>query len=214
MKFPELIIFDCDGTLVDSEPISNQVVADMMNDLGISMTRDRSVELFAGKSFKDIIAYIEHQLEAPLSFDFEPEFRKNAQLAFEKFLLPSKGVVSFIENLQIPYCVASNGPTIKMETTLKVTGLNKYFNEGNIFSAYDIQSWKPEPDLFLHATKKMGFLPERCLVIEDTTSGIQAAINAKIPVIVFDPKNEKPGIEDTELIYFSSFEDLDLSTLL
>ncbi len=117
MKKYELIIFDCDGTLVNSEPISNQVVAEMMTDIGINMTKEMSIELFAGKKFSDIEAHIKNHGIDPEDIGFEKAFRKNSKLAFEKFLEPMPGVIEFIESTDCKICVASNGPQQKMDIT-------------------------------------------------------------------------------------------------
>lgn len=207
-----MIIFDCDGTLVDSEPISNQVVADMMTDAGLPMTKDQSIALFAGKKFADIEAYLEKHLNNPLSFDFEKEFRIQSKIAFEKELKPMPGVISFIESLEIPFCVASNGPRTKMDTTLSVSGLSYYFNEVNTFSAYDIKRWKPQPDLFIHVCAKMNTSLEQCLVIEDTISGVQAALNAKIDCIAYNPKDESNLLE-AGVPNFKYFDKLDIRNI-
>ena len=185
-KAYDLIIFDCDGTLVDSEFLSNSVVAEMIRELGIPLTDLEAYKIFSGTSMSDIISYIEGQLNQPIPYDFEAKFRPRVQKVFETQLQPMPGVVSFIEKLKTAKCVASNGPRIKMETTLKVTGLDKHFSNQDIFSAYDLNKWKPDPDLFLYAVKEKGYIPERCLVIEDSKSGVTAAVRAAIDVIVIE----------------------------
>lgn len=203
MKKYGLVIFDCDGTLVDSEPVSNQVVADMMNALGIEMTKEKSIELFAGTQFSFIHQYVIDRVDLADDFNFEKEFRRQSKVAFEKHLNPVPGVRTFIESLTIPYCVASNGPKEKMTVTLKVTGLDKYFEEQKIFSAYDINSWKPDPGLFLHAADSMGFKPEETIVIEDTISGVMAANNAGIDCMV-----HRDNIDDTfKGLDYKTFDD-------
>ncbi|NNE27462.1 MAG: HAD family hydrolase [Saprospiraceae bacterium] len=206
MKY-KLIIFDCDGTLVDSEPVSNKVVSDMINELGIPMTPEKSIALFAGTQFSNIVNYI-HRFQPEVSAqNFEGQFRERSKVAFEKFLTPIAGVVDFIESLDIPYCVASNGPRLKMETTLSVTNLKAYFG-GNIFSAYDIESWKPEPDLFLYAAEKMGFKAEETLVIEDTISGLDAAVNAEMDCAIFSDNGSVSEFEGKAKYIFNHFNEL------
>ena len=214
MQNIDLIIFDCDGTLVDSEPISNQVVADMMNQLNIPMTKERSIELFAGKKFADIVHYIEANIDYPLDFNFESEFRVQSKIAFEKYLKPIPGVIDFIESLDIRYCVASNGPRIKMETTLSVTGLDKYFTDENTFSAYDINKWKPDPALFLHAASSLNSKPASSLVIEDTISGATAAINANMKCIIYSTDKESEIFNSMGLTTFSDFLSIDLNAVV
>jgi len=184
MKY-DLIIFDCDGTLVDSEELSNHLIATMLREIGITISDQESVNLFKGKSFADIENYISQNLDHSLEFNFQESFRQRSKILFEAELEAIEGAESFIKSLNIPICVASNGPQIKMQTTLAVTGLDKYFAPPTIFSAYDIQIWKPEPDLFLEASKAMGSTPEKTLVIEDTVVGGQAAKNAGMNFLIY-----------------------------
>lgn len=188
----DLIIFDCDGTLVDTETISNQLISDMMNEIGIQMSPKKCLDLFKGTQFKNITDYIESNIETPLSFNFENLFRKRCHSLFEKDLKEIEGATWFINLLKIPYCVASNGPRIKMNSSLKITGLSRHFDESNIFSAYDIDKFKPLPDLFLLAAEKNNTHPSKCLVFEDTVPGIEGAFNAKMDVIGI----HHPGIND------------------
>lgn len=193
----KLIIFDCDGTLVDSEDISNRVVAEMLRELSIDITDQEAFDKFHGKAFKDIKMYIKEQT-GKLDFDFEKAFRPRSNAIFEKELQPIVGVPEFIERLTIPFCVASNAPQEKMAVSLPATKLSQYFPEENRFSAYDLQKWKPEPDLFLHAAAQMGMTKEDCLVVEDSMSGAMGAVNAEMDVIVFRKPESKefnlPGV--------------------
>ena len=189
----ELIILDCDGTLVDSEPLSNRVIAEMLTEIGIPMSAKQAFDRFAGTSMSQIISYIETK-KGRLDFDFEERFRSLTKVVFEKELKPIPGVEDFIQALSTPYCVASNGPKRKMAITLKVTGLSRYFADDHIFSAYDIQEWKPSPALFLHAAQRMGHSPDKCLVIEDTSAGAEAAIAAGMDLLLYDPHDE-PQLE-------------------
>ena len=194
-----LIIFDCDGTLVDSEGLSNQLIAQMMNEIGIPMTEQESLDLFKGTHFGKITDYAAQYLHKDLDFDFdfEAEYRRRCKVLFEKHLKEVRGAKDFIASLTKDYCVASNGPKVKMNTSLTVTGLMDLLDENCIFSAYDIDRFKPEPDLFLYAAAKMGATPEDCLVIEDTIPGIEAALNAKMDVWAI----HHPGINDDILSY-------------
>jgi len=194
MKY-ELIIFDCDGTLVDSEGISNGIVADLINKAGVKMSRKEAVDRFKGTNFKVITDYIEEQIGRKMPYDFESEFRQLSHEAFEKELQPIPGVIDFLEALPIPCCVASNGPQIKMEVTLGVTGLHKYFDMSNTFSAYDLKKWKPEPHLFQYSALAMDVPEEKCLVIEDTIPGAMGAINANMDLFVYAPHDQKAFIE-------------------
>jgi HAD superfamily hydrolase (TIGR01509 family) len=183
MKY-KCIIFDCDGVLVDSEAISSGVLTQMSNELGIEISHDEALENFTGKSLQFSLKYIETKYGQSLPEDFELQFR---QQSFEQFALnlqPIDGIHELLNHLTVPFCVASSGPTEKIIRNLTTTNLIQHF-EGNIFSSYDIQSWKPEPDIFLHAAKSMGFAVEECLVIEDSSTGIQAAQSGGFDVIGF-----------------------------
>ena len=206
----KLIIFDCDGTLVDSESLSNKLIATMMNEVGIPMTEAKSLKLFKGTHFKLITDYVNSNSPKVIDFNFEERFRERCEALFKSDLKTIDGVIPFIKKLRIPYCVASNGPRIKMKTSLAVTGLDTYFDKKNIFSAYDISKFKPLPDLFLHASKSMNCVSSECLVIEDTVPGIEAALAAKMEVWAV----HHPGINDEilkyEIKHFQSFNEIEL----
>lgn len=210
----DLVIFDCDGTLVDSERLSNRIIADMLRELGVECTDEEVMDRFAGTSFDYINDYLTESLKLNLDFDFEKVYRKRSKVVFEKELLPIAGVPEFLHHLSTPICIASNGPKEKMMVTLEVTDLLKYFTTGNMFSAYDIQKWKPEPDLFLLAAQEMGVKPSKCLVIEDTLHGAMGAIRAHMEVLVYvDDDAKKEEFHGEGIITFDSYELL-LATLL
>lgn len=173
MKY-KCIIFDCDGVLVDSETISNQTMVDFANELGANITLDFALRNFVGKSLKEWMTFLEEKIGKPLPHDFETTFRQRTFKAFEEGIQAIKGVPELLERLDIPFCVASSGPRNKIRLNLEKSGIIHHF-EGKIFSCYDINKWKPEPDIFLHAAQEMGFHVNECLVIEDSPSGIRAA---------------------------------------
>ncbi|GAA4962310.1 HAD-IA family hydrolase [Algibacter aquimarinus] len=168
------IIFDCDGVLVDSETIGNKVLVDMANDLGAQIDLDYAMKHFKGGFLKGCFEQISKLTGLDIPETFEAEYRKRSFQAFKEEIKPIKGVEKVLLNLKIPFCVASSGPENKIRLNLKITGLLPFF-EGNIFSCYAIQKWKPEPDIFLWASETMGFKPSECLVIEDSVSGVKAA---------------------------------------
>ena len=178
------IIFDCDGVLVDSEPIGNEVLVEMTNELGGKIDLDYAYEHFKGNSLHAVVDNISELIGYKLNDDFIPEYRRRSYEAFKEKITPVKGVKDVIKELKIPYCVASSGPVEKIKLNLKLTGLLPYF-EDKIFSCYTIQKWKPDPDIFLLAAKTMGFLPEECLVIEDSEIGVQAAKNGGFNVFSY-----------------------------
>jgi HAD superfamily hydrolase (TIGR01509 family) len=170
----ELVIFDCDGVLVDSEWISNRVMAEAITEAGLPTTTEECMRLFMGRRWEDSLEMIEARLGRPLPPEFTDSYigRRDAALAAE--LEPVAGVAEAIARLPVDRCVASSGTPEKIRFTLGHTGLLHLF-EGRIFSAHEVENGKPAPDLFLHAAQVMGHTPERCAVVEDTIVGIQAA---------------------------------------
>ncbi len=185
---PKLVIFDCDGVLVDSEAISNEVLAGMISDLGVPTTPAESRARYQGLLLADIGVDVERRLGAPLPGDFWERFDAARRSAFEMSLKPVAGAaetVSAVQALGIRTCVASQGRLSKTELTLGLTGLRGLFAEEERFSAYSVPRGKPFPDLFLHAAAQIGVPAHDCLVVEDTPSGMRAAIAAGMPVVAY-----------------------------
>lgn len=174
MKY-KCIIFDCDGVLVDSEAISCKVLTNMVRPLGLDISMDYAIKHFSGKSMSSILDYFKQELGRSLPEDFETAYRKNSFEAYKKEMQPIRGVKDLLSGLKIPFCVASSGPVEKIKLNLEVTGLLPFFTDDRIFSSYAIGSWKPEPGIFLHAAKTMGYSPQECVVIEDSLAGMTAA---------------------------------------
>ncbi len=190
----EAVIFDCDGTLVDTESIENTVLLQYAREFGLSLTLEEAVRRFAGVKMSDCVEIIESMTGRALPAEFVPEFRRRCRVEFEAGLKPIDGVVDVLSDLQLPYCVASNGPLEKLELTLGLTGLKRFF-EDRVFSAYTINSWKPVPDLFLLAARELGASPRQCLVVEDSLPGIQAGIAAGMQVIAFRMNDLPPEVD-------------------
>lgn len=192
----ELIIFDCDGTLVDSEVLTNRVISEMLTECGIKTDTDAAYKMFAGGKFSDIQAYVDEHGTSNFEGNFETVFRKRSKLIYEQELKLIPGVASMLKKLQgVKMCIASNGPQKKMKITLPATGLDKYFPPEIVFSAYDIEMWKPAPDLFLFVCDKMGVAPNKAVVVEDTYSGAMGAVNAGIDLICYNPENHQNMLE-------------------
>lgn len=181
------IIFDCDGTLVDSEPITIEVIVDYTRELGLEMDHDEALKLFVGRDMPAISKVLQARLDSPLPVTFCEEFRLRQAAALRRSLKSIEGAHDLLTSMTKPYCVASNAPQAKIEINLTVTKLDRFFTRQRTFSAYDIDSWKPEPDLFLHAARQMGCEPARCVVIEDSQAGIQAGLAAGMQVIGYSP---------------------------
>lgn len=185
---PKLVIFDCDGVLIDSEPIFLDVLHGLLCSYGTDLSFQQCWDLFVGTTVEDVEAYMrKHGVNFPQ--DWVTIFRQNATAKLEKEVKAVEGVQQVIEQLQsagVPLCVASNGYPQILQTTLKRTELLRFFKD-RIFSAYTVGASKPAPDLFLHAAKTMGVAPTDCVVIEDSASGLQAAALADMTCFAYTP---------------------------
>jgi HAD superfamily hydrolase (TIGR01509 family) len=173
MKY-KCIIFDCDGVLVDSETISAKIFQQMAAELGFEIDFETVLEQITGTSMTENLKFFGENIVGDLPADFESDYRKRSYKAFKTDLKPIEGIHDLLDKIKVPIGVASSGPVEKIELNLTTTKLIDYFGD-NIFSCYEIGSWKPEPEIYLHAAKKMGFKPNECAVIEDSVVGVQAA---------------------------------------
>ena len=170
----ELVIFDCDGVLVDSERIAVRVEAELLGELGWPLSQAEIVERFMGRTTEYMDEAIEAQLGSRLPGDWRDQFQRRYREAFAAELVPVDGVLDALDQIAVPTCVASSGSHDKLRFTLGHTGLYERF-EGRIFSGYEVANGKPAPDLFLHAAARMGAGPARCAVVEDSLYGVLAA---------------------------------------
>jgi HAD superfamily hydrolase (TIGR01509 family) len=170
----ELVIFDCDGVLVDSERIAVRVEAEYLAELGWPLTQAEIIERFMGRTTEYMDEAIEARLAGRLPGDWKDQFSRRYREAFAADLRPVDGILEALDQITIPTCVASSGSHDKLRFTLGHTGLYERF-EGRIFSGYEVANGKPAPDLFLHAAARMGAEPARCAVVEDTRYGVEAA---------------------------------------
>ena len=208
MKNVKCIIFDCDGILVDSETIANQVLLSMSAPFGLRMTMEEAVKNFNGRRLQNIFEQIEKLTDKKLPDRFETDFRKQTFEAFKTDLKAVKGVRRFIENLSVPYCVASSGPVEKITLNLTTTGLIQNF-ENRIFSSYEINSWKPDPEIFIHACNQMGFKKEECIVIEDSVAGVIAGVKGGFKVFALANENNAQDLRDEGATVFYNYEELE-----
>lgn len=172
----ELVIFDCDGVLVDSEKIAVRVQVQVGAELGWPLTADEVVEKFVGRSNVSIGELIDARLPGR-SAAWQQRFEQLHRDAVETELVAVDGIHEALAALTLPTCVASSGSHEKMRHTLGHTGLHAHF-EGRIFSATEVARGKPAPDLFLHAARQMGVEPSACVVVEDSKYGVRAARSA------------------------------------
>ena len=193
------LIFDCDGTLVDSEYLCNLGLEIKLKDYGIESSANAMMEKYRGGKLAEILQSIEKEHNIKLKENFVSEYRELVDKLFEKELNPCEGVSEFLNENTLPVCVASSGPIKKINNALKTTDLKKYF-DNNIFSSYEINSWKPDPDIFLYAAEKMEKNPDECLVIEDSKNGIESGLAAGMKTILFDPMNLYDNISGVQSI--------------
>ncbi|UCF21460.1 MAG: HAD family hydrolase [Gemmatimonadota bacterium] len=173
----DLIIFDNDGVLVDSEPHANLVLAELLTELGVATTYEESVAEFLGTSLPYVRSFAERRLGAPLPEIFERLYHDRLFERLRGRLEAVDGVASALRRIRQPRCVASSGSRERIEFTLREAGLWEEFRHA-VFSGDDVPRGKPAPDLFLYAASSMGVPPARCAVIEDSPLGIQAAAAA------------------------------------
>ena len=190
-----LLIFDCDGVLVDSEPIANRVLAELLSEAGVPTTTEESMARYTGRSLSEVCQAVEARIGRPLALrggasDFHEEYRTRVFAGFRQGLAPIEGVVRALDRIVSAgcpadrSCVASSSWPDRIELSLHLTGLFERF-EGRIFSAVEVERGKPQPDLFLHAARRMGARPSECVVIEDSVFGARAGAAAGMSVLGF-----------------------------
>jgi HAD superfamily hydrolase (TIGR01509 family) len=177
----DLVIFDCDGVLVDSELITARVFSEMLGESGFAVTMQDVFDQFVGKSLDQCLEILSRLFGRRVPPGFAVEYRARSGLALHSEVKPVAGIESVLAAIRVPYCVASNGTHDKMSTTLGATGLLDQFS-GKMFSVADVTRGKPFPDLFLHAAARFGVPPSNCAVIEDTPTGVTAGVAAGMTV--------------------------------
>ena len=177
----ELVIFDCDGVLVDSEPIANRVLAQRLAGLGLALPEDEVMRRFVGRTRDGCLALATELLGRELPAGFATSWDAALFEAFAAELQPVWDVAAAIREIGLPVCVASNSSRERMRVSLGAARLLATF-EGRMFSAADVARPKPAPDLFLHAAATLGASPGRCAVVEDTPTGVKAAVAAGMAV--------------------------------
>jgi HAD superfamily hydrolase (TIGR01509 family) len=186
------VIFDCDGTLVDSETLGLRVIAREARALGVPLDSDDALLAWKGRPMAQSLRALEQALGRPLPPDYEATLRTAMAQTFREQLQPIAGAAAMLGSLHLPFCVATNGPRAKTELTLGLTGLLPHFTADRIFSAYDLNTWKPDPGLFLHAARAMGTAPEHCAVVEDSEPGVRAGLAAGMRVFVLRSAHPLP----------------------
>ena len=202
----DLVTFECDGVLVDSERLNVRTEAALLTSLGWPLTEDDVIERFVGRSAAFMHTEIERALGRPVDWGAEVESPCRAVLARE--LRPVPGVVDALGRITTPVCVASSGTHEKLRFSLGLTGLLDRF-EDRIFSVEDVARGKPAPVLFVHAAGRLGHLPTRCAVVEDSVSGVQAGLAAGTAVFAY-AGGVTPGdrLAIGDAVLFSSMDEL------
>lgn len=189
------IIFDADGTLIDSEVPGLDIIHQVATDHGLVMTRHAAHERFRGVPMANVASWFAEQLErtddAFIPF-LQQHIRSRMAARFREGLNPMPGAVHLLERLTVPYCVATNGPPEKVSLTLALSGLAGKMGE-HVYSAYTVGSFKPEPRLFLHAAQALGVPPQLCAVVEDSLPGVEAGVAAGMHVFALLPASALPA---------------------
>jgi HAD superfamily hydrolase (TIGR01509 family) len=199
MPKPDLIIFDCDGVLVDSEVLSCRCLSAVLAGYGIDLGLDQALDLFLGRSMAAVREHYD-ALGHTIPEQFSAELRAGVRAAFLSGLCPIEGVSSVLERLQIPYCVASSSEVDRVSFSLSLTGLAPHF-DGRLYTSQMVERGKPAPDLFLHAAAAMQADPRRTLVIEDSVSGVKAGKAAGMTVWGFVGGSHYQSRDGRALLY-------------
>jgi len=206
---PELVIFDCDGVLIDSEPIANRIFAEQLAMEGIHMTPEEVWHAFVGNSRDRCIALAGQMRGKPLPEGFAERWDEALHVALDVEARPVEGIPELLRSLPVPYCVASNGEPMHMERGLTAAGLMPLVG-GRLFSAAAVEHPKPAPDVYLHAAHTMGVSPGACAVVEDTPTGTRAGLAAGMRVFgyVGHPLNQRAELERLGAVTFTRMSQL------
>ena len=204
---PKCVIFDCDGTLVESEHVTNRIIADMAGELGIKMSGAEATAIFGGKTIDEVLYKMKELSGKEVPDGWLERLIKNVSSAWKKELVPVEGAQDLLESLSIPICVASNGEPLHVRESLTLTGLYDFFTD-RIFTASDVGIPKPAPDLFLYAAQQMGFKPNECIVVEDSITGVIAAVRAKIKVYALIKLHSAADLQNAGAIPIRGLKDL------
>lgn len=209
----DLVIFDNDGVLVDSEPISNRLLAAYLTELGHPTSYEESIRDYMGSAMHRIHELVLERTGRRLPESFDDVFHARVFAAFEQELVAVAGVSGVLEKLAadgVPYCVASSGSHERIRVGHRTTGLDRWFDEGRIFSSQDVGRGRPAPDLFLYAAERMGVAPGRCVVVEDSPLGVQAAVAAGMDVYGFTAMTPAEKLADATRLFSDMGELFDL----
>lgn len=196
----QCLLFDCDGTLVDSERLSNVALVIKFREYGIELDADELVLRFRGWKLAKIIETLEQAFHLTLSEGFVDSYRAIVTDLFETELKPIEHIDYALKHLDQPKAIVSSGPIKKIQQALSVCGLAKYFGT-NIVSSYDIGIWKPDPGVYIYAAKSMGYSTENCIVIDDGPVGVEAGYRAGMKTLFYNRFNEECEFESVVSFY-------------
>jgi HAD superfamily hydrolase (TIGR01509 family) len=207
----QLVIFDCDGVLVDSEVISNDVLARALTEQGLPTTLAQSRRDYQGLLLAEIDSRAQAKLGRPLAKDWLERYERDRAAVFRRELHAVPGVAEAVRHIKaagLAVCVASQGKLEKTRLSLQLTKLDPLFGDEALFSAYSVPHGKPHPDLFLHAAQAMAVKPTRCAVVEDTPSGVTAAVSAGMRVLGYAADSDAMALRQAGAEVFMSMEEL------
>ena len=200
----DLVIFDNDGVLVDSERISNTILALYLTELGHPTSYEESLRDYMGAAVHRVHDLVGERTGKTLPADFDETLHARVFAAFERELVAVEGVTEVLEKLVadgVPFCVASSGSHERIRVGHRTTGLDRWFDDGRIFSSQDVGRGKPAPDLFLYAAERMGVSPEKCVVVEDSPLGVRAAVSAGMDVYGFTAMTPAERLADADRLF-------------
>jgi HAD superfamily hydrolase (TIGR01509 family) len=207
----QLVIFDCDGVLVDSEVISNEVLARSLTDQGLPTTLAQARRDYQGLLLAEIDSRVQAKLGRPLEKDWLERYERDRAAVFRRELRAVPGVAEAVRRIKaagVAVCVASQGKLEKTRLSLKLTKLDGLFPDEALFSAYSVPRGKPHPDLFLRAAARIAVEPSRCAVVEDTPSGVTAAVSAGMRALGYVVDSDETALHQAGAEVFKSMEEL------
>lgn len=202
------LFFDCDGTLVDSEMLCTRAYVNTFGLYGVDCSLQEMFEKYKGVKLYDIIQDVAdaHQTDLPQQ-EVENAYRQEVARLFDLYLQPVKGAKALLEQIKLPMCVVSNGTVKKMQHSLGLTEMLRFFDD-RLFSGYDIARWKPDPALMHYAAEQMQVPVEQCILIDDSEAGVLAGIAAGIPVFYYCADAHNPSIEHPLVTRFDDMTQL------
>ena len=203
----KFVIFDMDGTLVDSELCASQALCDVWPEL--PMTAEQMNDEYRGMKLGAKIEILSERYGVDVPEGAETKLRAREVVLGETMIKLNPGVIEVLDGLEtrgINFCIASNAPKVKTLRNANGCGLGSYFENRAVYSAHDLQAWKPDPAMFLHATEMEGVKPEECLVVEDSEAGLAAGLAAGMTAVFYNAHQNKT--QHSQALQVSSFEDI------